>query len=129
MQKIQQGGSLATILDDSESHIHRLAYAVPFLSIYNIRLLAAFAENSGGKVDVDSPRHLKSKDSNARKNAATLRALSLSPTLPAKSLLMQLFSGAAEKLTDHKASKPLLRLSPSLVDTLLSHSLPMPHVH
>ena len=59
--------SFATIFDVSESSIHRLSFAVPFMSI-----VVAVAERSGGKVpsQTPSPSH-QSKNSNARQNAAS----------------------------------------------------------
>ena len=44
--------SFATIFDVSESPIHRLSYAVPFVSI-----IIVVAEKSGGKVTVQGPSH------------------------------------------------------------------------
>jgi len=42
--------SFATIFNVSESHIHRLSYAVPFISI-----ILAVAEKRGGKVQGQKP--------------------------------------------------------------------------
>ena len=59
--------SFATIFDVSESPIHRLSYAVPFVSI-----IIVVVEKSGGKVQgpclAPSPQ---SKNSNALKNSET----------------------------------------------------------